>query len=59
MNLALNHAMNVTEYYKETGENVKIEMVIPHNTALMRATCCPCNSEPLIQYGRKTRMSYF
>src|SRR5689334_13823764 len=27
MNLALNNAMNVTEYYKETGENVKIEVV--------------------------------
>jgi uncharacterized protein len=27
MNLALNNAMNVTEYYKETGESVKIEVV--------------------------------
>ena len=27
MNLALNNAMNVTEYYKESGENVKIEVV--------------------------------
>jgi intracellular sulfur oxidation DsrE/DsrF family protein len=27
MNLALNNAMNVTEYYKETGENVKVEVV--------------------------------
>ncbi len=27
MNLALNNAMNVAEYYKETGENVKIEVV--------------------------------
>lgn len=27
MNLALNNAMNVTEYYKETGETVKIEVV--------------------------------
>ena len=27
MNLALNNAMNVTEYYKEAGENVKIEVV--------------------------------
>lgn len=27
MNLALNNAMNVTQYYEETGENVKIEVV--------------------------------
>jgi hypothetical protein len=27
MNLALNNAMNVAQYYKETGENVKIEVV--------------------------------
>ena len=27
MNLALNNAMNVTQYYAETGENVKIEVV--------------------------------
>lgn len=27
MNLALNNAMNVADYYKETGENVKIEVV--------------------------------
>jgi uncharacterized protein len=27
MNLALNNAMNVTQYYGETGENVKIEVV--------------------------------
>jgi hypothetical protein len=27
MNLALNNAMNVTQYYKELGENVKIEIV--------------------------------
>lgn len=27
MNLALNNAMNVVEYYKEAGENVKIEVV--------------------------------
>ena len=27
MNLALNNAMNVTEYYKELGEDVKIELV--------------------------------
>jgi hypothetical protein len=27
MNLTLNNAMNVAEYYKETGENVKIEVV--------------------------------
>ena len=27
MNLALNNAMNVTQYYKEIGENVKIEVV--------------------------------
>ncbi len=27
MNLALNNAMNVTQYYKEAGENVKIEVV--------------------------------
>jgi intracellular sulfur oxidation DsrE/DsrF family protein len=27
MNLALNNAMNVAEYYKETGENLKIEVV--------------------------------
>jgi len=27
MNLALNNATNVAEYYKETGENVKIEVV--------------------------------
>jgi intracellular sulfur oxidation DsrE/DsrF family protein len=27
MNLALNNAMNVAEYYKETGEKVKIEVV--------------------------------
>jgi uncharacterized protein len=27
MNLALNNATNVTEYYAETGENVKIEVV--------------------------------
>ena len=27
MNLALNNAMNVAEYYKETGETVKIEVV--------------------------------
>ena len=27
MNLALNNAMNVTQYYKETGESVKIEVV--------------------------------
>jgi len=27
MNLALNNAANVTQYYKETGENVKIEVV--------------------------------
>ena len=27
MNLALNNAVNVTQYYKEIGENVKIEVV--------------------------------
>jgi uncharacterized protein len=27
MNLALNNAMNVTQYYKELGQNVKIEIV--------------------------------
>src|SRR5690242_465489 len=27
MNLALNNAMNVTQYYKQMGENVKIEVV--------------------------------
>ncbi len=27
MNLALNNAMNVTEYYKEAGEKVKIEVI--------------------------------
>ena len=27
MNLALNNAMNVTQYYEETGESVKIEVV--------------------------------
>ena len=27
MNLALNNAMNVTEYYKETGEKVEIEVI--------------------------------
>ncbi len=27
MNFALNNAMNVAQYYKETGENVKIEVV--------------------------------
>ena len=27
MNLALNNAMNVAQYYKETGENVNIEVV--------------------------------
>jgi uncharacterized protein len=27
MNLALNNAMNVTQYYQETGENVKIEVI--------------------------------
>ena len=27
MNLALNNAMNVTQYYKEIGEHVKIEVV--------------------------------
>ena len=27
INLALNNAMNVAQYYKETGENVKIEVV--------------------------------
>jgi uncharacterized protein len=27
MNLALNNAMNVSQYYKELGENVKIEIV--------------------------------
>lgn len=27
MNFALNNAMNVTQYYAETGENVKIEVV--------------------------------
>jgi intracellular sulfur oxidation DsrE/DsrF family protein len=27
MNLALNNAMNVAQYYKQTGENVKIEVV--------------------------------
>jgi uncharacterized protein len=27
MNLALNNAVNVTQYYKETGENVKVEVV--------------------------------
>ena len=27
MNLALNNAMNVTEYYKEAGEKVKVEVI--------------------------------
>ena len=27
MNLALNNAMNVTQYYQETGESVKIEVI--------------------------------